>query len=69
MDIIGQSINIMMHEATKTKLKYADVLIEPDTKEVSMFDFTQKKVLIEEGMKATKAAVPRIKELMLKQQK
>jgi NTE family protein len=69
VDIIGQSVNIMMHEATKGKSKYADVLIEPETKEVSMFDFTQKKVLIEEGMRATKAAVPRIKELMLKHQK
>jgi NTE family protein len=66
VDIIGQSVNIMMHEATKTKSKYADVLIEPETKEVSMFDFTQKKALIEEGIRAAKTAVPRIKELMLK---
>ena len=68
VDIIGQSINIMMHEATKTKSRYADVLIEPETKEVSMFDFTQKKVLIEEGMRATRVALPRIKELTSKHQ-
>jgi NTE family protein len=64
IDIIAQSINIAMHEANKAKLQYADVIIEPDTKGVSMFDFTQKKMLVEEGIKATKKAIPRIKELI-----
>lgn len=64
IDIIGQSVNIMMHESTKGKMKYADVVIEPDTKGVSLFDFSQKKVLMEEGIKATKAAIPRIKTLI-----
>lgn len=66
IDIIGQSVNIMMHESTKGKMKYADVVIEPDTKGVSLFDFSQKKVLMEEGIKATKAAMPRIKTLINK---
>ncbi len=69
VDIIGQSVSIMMHEATKTKLKYADVLIEPETKDIGMFDFTKKKELMEEGMKATKAAIPKIKDLLQKYQK
>ena len=64
IDIIAQSINIAMHEANKAKLQYADVIIEPDTKGVPMFDFTQKKMLVEEGIKATKKAIPRIKELI-----
>jgi NTE family protein len=68
IDIIGQSISIMMHETNKSKLRHADVLIEPDTKGVSMFDFTQKKVLVEEGMKAAKKALPKIKELIAKHQ-
>jgi NTE family protein len=63
-DIIGQSLSIMMHASNKTKLRYADVVIEPDTKGVSLFDFSQKKRLIEEGMKATRRAIPRIKELI-----
>ena len=63
-DIIGQSLSIMMHASNKTKLRYADVVIEPDTKEVSLFDFSQKKRLIEEGMKATRKAIPKIKELI-----
>jgi NTE family protein len=61
IDVIAQSVNIMMHENNKTKLKYADILIEPETKGVSIFDFTQKKRLMEEGIKATKAVIPKIK--------
>ncbi len=64
IDIIGQSANIMMHENSKAKLQYADVVIEPDTKGVSMFDFSQKKVLMEEGMKAAKKALPKIRHLL-----
>ncbi len=45
-------------------MQSADVLIEPDTKGISLFDFTQKKLLMEEGIKAAKEAVPKIRELM-----
>ncbi len=68
IDIIGQSANIMMHESSKVKLQYADVVIEPDTKGVSMFDFSQKKVLMEEGIKAARRALPKIRELMARYQ-
>jgi len=61
IDIIGQSVNIGMRELSRTKLKYADVVIEPDTKGVSMFDFSQKKRLVEEGIRAAKNAIPQIK--------
>lgn len=64
IDVIGQSITIMMHETNKVKLKYADVIIEPDAKDISLFDFTKKKKLMEEGIKATKDAIPKIKELI-----
>jgi len=62
VDIIGQSVNIMMHQSNKAKLKFADVVIEPDTKGVSIFDFSQKKMLMEEGIKAARAAIPQIRE-------
>jgi NTE family protein len=62
IDVIGQSINIMVHEATKAKTKFADVVIEPDTKGVTLFDFSQKKLLMEEGIKATRAALPAIRQ-------
>jgi NTE family protein len=64
IDIIAQSVNIMMHENNKIKLKYADILIEPETKGVSIFDFSQKKRLMEEGIKAARAAMPKIKALV-----
>lgn len=64
IDVIAQSIAIMMHVNSKTKLSYADVILEPDTKGVSMFDFSQKKTLVEEGIKATERAMPKIKALV-----
>jgi len=64
VDIIAQSINIMMRETTRNRLASADVLIEPEAKGVSMFDFTHKKRLMEEGMKATREAMPKIKALL-----
>jgi NTE family protein len=65
IDVIGQSINIMVHEATKAKTKFADVVIEPDTRGVSLFDFSQKKPLMEEGMKATRIALPAIRQAIV----
>jgi NTE family protein len=67
VDIIAQSVSIMMRETTKGKLA-CDVLIEPDIKGVSMFDFTQKKQLMEEGIKAAKNAVPKIRLLLSQHQ-
>jgi NTE family protein len=64
IDVIAQSIAIMMHVNSKTKLSYADVILEPDTKGISMFDFSQKKILMEEGIKATERAMPKIKALV-----
>jgi NTE family protein len=62
LDIIGQSVSIMMRESSKAKLACADVIIEPDTKGIGMFDFTQKKQLMEEGIKAARQAMPKIRE-------
>ncbi|MGD0230190.1 MAG: patatin-like phospholipase family protein [Syntrophorhabdales bacterium] len=68
VDIIAQSVNIMMRESSREKIKAADVLIEPDTRGVSLFDFTQKKVLMEAGIQATRQAMPRIRALMQRYQ-
>jgi NTE family protein len=64
IEIIAQSVNIMMRETGRQKLQLAHVVIEPDVKDVSLFDFSQKKMLMEEGIKAARKAVPRIKELI-----
>ncbi len=63
IDVIAQSISIMMHVNSKTKLTHADVVLEPDTRGISMFDFTQKKTLMEEGIRSAKKAMPKIKAL------
>lgn len=68
VDVMAQSISIMMHRSTREKMGSGDVIIEPDTKGVSMFDFSQKKQLMEEGMKSARQAIPRIKELMARYQ-
>jgi NTE family protein len=62
IDVIAQSITILMRENSKVKLQQADIVIEPDTKGVSVFDFSQKKLLVEEGMKAARKALPKIRE-------
>lgn len=64
VDIIAQSISVMMRESSRGKLASADVVIEPDTRGISMFDFTQKKRLMEDGIKATREAMPKIKALI-----
>ncbi|WP_051408832.1 patatin-like phospholipase family protein [Syntrophorhabdus aromaticivorans] len=69
IDVVGQSAAIMMRESSKAKLRYASVVIEPDTGGVGMFDFTRKKMLLEEGMKAARQAVPKIRELMARYSK
>ncbi len=67
LDVIAQSIAIMMHVNSQTKLAHADIVLEPDTRGISMFDFTQKKALMEEGIKAAERAMPKIKALVGKQ--
>lgn len=62
IDVIAQSISILMRENSRAKLQQADVVIEPDTKGVSVFDFSQKKLLVEEGIKAARKALPKIRE-------
>ena len=64
IDVIAQSIAIMMHVNSKAKLTHADVILEPDTRGISMFDFTQKKALMEEGIKSAEKAMPKIKALL-----
>jgi len=66
IDVIAQAVNIMAREASRPKLECADVIIEPDVHGVPLFDFGQKKLMMEEGIKATRQAVPKIKELLAK---
>lgn len=60
-DVIFQSISIMMQESSKRRLQHADVIIEPKVPEISILDFTKKKELIEEGIRAAKNKIPEIR--------
>jgi NTE family protein len=62
IDIILQSIDIMGKELLKYKRQGAEVLIEPQVGDVGTMDFSQKKKCIEEGMKATRKALPQIQQ-------
>lgn len=64
IDVIAQSISIMMHVNSKAELAHADIILEPDTKGISMFDFSQKKTLMERGIRAAEKAMPRIRALV-----
>jgi len=64
IDVIAQSITILMRENSKVKLQQADIVIEPEAKGISVFDFSQKKLLVEEGMKAARKIMPKIREII-----
>ncbi len=64
IDVIAQSVNIMAREASRAKLECADVIIEPEVHGLPLFDFSQKKLMMEQGIKAAKGAVPKIKKLL-----
>ncbi len=62
VDVMLQSVSIIMNENTKQKKKDADVLISPSVGNVAMLDFTQKKRCMQAGIEATQRAVPAIRE-------
>ena len=60
-DIILQATNIMSNEVSQSRLKGADVVIEPAVGKVGFRDFSKKKELMLSGMKAAEEAIPRIR--------
>ncbi len=62
VDVMLQSVSIIMNENTKQKKKDADVLISPAVGNVGMLDFTQKKRCMQAGIEAAQRAVPAIRE-------
>jgi NTE family protein len=62
VDVVLQSVSIIMNENTKQKKKDADVLITPAVGTVAMLDFTQKKRCMQAGIEAAQRAVPEIRQ-------
>ncbi len=58
VDIILQSINIMMAEMAKVETARADVVVVPNIGDVPTLDFSQKKRCMEAGIAAARSAMP-----------
>ncbi len=61
VDVMLQSVTIIMKENANQKKKDADVLITPAVGDVAMLDFTQKKRCMQAGIEAAQRAVPEIR--------
>lgn len=61
VDVTLQAVNIMFAEIVAQRRKDADVLIQPDVRNVGIMDFSHKKRLMKAGMAAARKAIPDIK--------
>ncbi len=61
LDVLLQTANIMFAENVSHLRGGADVLIAPKVGSVGMLDFSKKKECMQQGMEATRAALPRIR--------
>ncbi len=65
LSIIDHSISILLHHLAKINIKYADIVISPDISEygnLNMGEYLGTSRPIKAGQKATKKAIPHIKE-------
>lgn len=60
-DIIFRADDIRRHELNHLKINDADIIIEPDVKELSWAHFSKVKEIIKKGEKAAEKMLPRIK--------
>ncbi len=61
LDVMLQSTNIMAAVNVASRKAGADVIVQPKVGKVGMLDFGQKKVCMDAGIEAARAAVPRIR--------
>lgn len=64
LEVIMQSLETMENEIAKNCLINADIYISPIIKNINPLDFTHVDLCIEEGIKATDEALPKIKEII-----
>ncbi|GAK57437.1 hypothetical protein U27_04404 [Candidatus Vecturithrix granuli] len=64
--VIFNSINIMQYEIAKSQLRQnpANMLLEPDLAHIRLLDFDRAEECIQEGERVTRAALPKIQELL-----
>lgn len=61
VDVLIQATNIMFAVNVAARKGAADVLVQPKVGKVGMLDFDSKKVCMDAGIEAARAAVPRIR--------
>ena len=61
-DAIVQSLHLMAIESTESRLREADVVIQPAVSDIGLIDFSRKKELLTLGIQAAEQALPRIRE-------
>jgi len=66
VDIILQSINIMMAEMSRVQAARADVVVVPKIGDVGTLDFDQQQRCMRAGIEATEAALPALKAAIAK---
>lgn len=67
IEVAVQTVSIMSVEIARLRAREADIVIAPDVGAVGYRDFSQKKLLIEAGEAAARAALPRIRALIAAQ--
>ena len=60
IEVVNQSVNIMMSQMATLEQRQADVIIRPALADVGTLDFTEKRRCVEAGIAATRAALPEI---------
>jgi len=63
-EVLMQLINAMQYEKIRMATKSADIVIEPDVSFVGTFAFYKGEEAIEQGYKATKKMMPKLRELI-----
>ena len=64
LDVITQSLDIMQRDLARYTLDAADVVVQPQLKEVSPGHFHKAEVAIQKGREAAQEALPQIKALL-----
>lgn len=62
LDVLGQSISLPVRKTTERQAESADIVIVPDTGDLSFTDFTRIGDIVRAGEQAAEAALPAIRE-------
>lgn len=64
MNTLLQSFYLMEYEMVRASILKADIMIEPDVRNIEVYEFHRGQEAIEAGYKAAVAVIPEIKKLL-----